>query len=160
MATDDYSRVREAILEGDAEQAVVLGQEVAESSQDVMGAVDARRAGVASGVNNAVSRTAGLLSIAVMGILILLSFNTRLDTKLEAMGATEDVYELMQGERVKMAGAIVPDTLADGTAAAIRAAIAESYVDSFRRVMLAAACLSLVGGVVSAFTISGEKKAD
>jgi methylmalonyl-CoA mutase cobalamin-binding domain/chain len=44
MATDDYSNVRETILEGDAEQAMALGQEVAESSEDVMGAVDAAAA--------------------------------------------------------------------------------------------------------------------
>jgi 5-methyltetrahydrofolate--homocysteine methyltransferase len=44
MATDDYSSVREAILEGDAELAATLGGEVAAAAADTLPAVEAAAA--------------------------------------------------------------------------------------------------------------------
>ena len=55
---------------------------VAPLTTAVMGAVDKGRSGVASGVNNAVSRVGGLVAIAVFGIIMLAVFNGSLDNKL------------------------------------------------------------------------------
>jgi hypothetical protein len=50
----------------------------------VMNSVESDHAGVASGVNNAVSRAAGLLAVALFGILMAVVFEQRLTAALQA----------------------------------------------------------------------------
>src|SRR5438477_3980334 len=58
---------------------------VAPLTTTVMNSVSESRAGIASGINNAVSRTAGLLSIAVLGLIMFHTFNSCLDQRLNQM---------------------------------------------------------------------------
>ena len=72
----------------------------------VLNSVDEHNAGIASGVNNAVSRVAGLLAIAVLGAVISAHFATRLDDRLA--GATLD------GQAVKVVASAKSRPLAGG----------------------------------------------
>jgi MFS family permease len=51
----------------------------------VMSAVPQHQAGTASGINNAVARTAGLIAIAVFGVIVTTVFNRELTSRLDAM---------------------------------------------------------------------------
>src|SRR5579863_10347879 len=82
---------------------VVLGVgmsiSVAPLTTAVMGAVDVQRAGVASGVNNAVSRAAGLLAIAVLGIVILSVFTSNFDSYLAGLHLAPMIQQMLEVQR-------------------------------------------------------------
>ncbi|MGH9459892.1 MAG: MFS transporter, partial [Vicinamibacteria bacterium] len=139
---------------------VVLGTgmaiSVAPLTTAVMGAVEARHAGLASGINNSVSRTAGLISVAVMGVLVLGAFNTELDRRLEGVALKPETREALDAERVMLAAAQSPEGLEVGTTARIETAIDEAFVFGFRRIMFVACGLALASALTALVWIEGR----
>jgi predicted MFS family arabinose efflux permease len=125
---------------------------VAPLTTTVMGAVDPHHAGVASGVNNAVARVAGLLAIAVFGVVLTRTFEARVTPALDQVRLPSSTRQTLDRELPKMAGVQVESVSAIEPAhrAAVRRAIDVSFVAAFRRVMLGAALLSLAAGIVGA----------
>ena len=136
---------------------VVLGLGMAVSvaplTTTVMNAVPKNRAGIASGINNAVSRIGGLLGIAVLGIVVLHAFNRELDQRLARLDIPPEVRRSIDNQRVRLAGAEVPPGMDDPTRVALRQAINESFVVGFRVVMMTAAGLALVSAICALIMI-------
>ena len=66
---------------------VGLSMTVAPLTATVLAGADEHNAGIASGVNNAVARVAGLVGVAAVGAVVAASFDAKLDTELEASAA-------------------------------------------------------------------------
>jgi EmrB/QacA subfamily drug resistance transporter len=122
---------------------------VAPLTTTVMSAA-AGHAGVASGINNAISRTAGLLGIAVLGIVILHSYNRELDRRLAYLPIAPDARRLVDDQRARLAGVRLPDSIDDDTRSTLKTATDESFIHGFRVIMASAAGLALAGAL-SAF---------
>ena len=123
----------------------------------VMGAVETRRAGIASAINNAVSRIAGLLAIAVMGIVVTTSFNAGLDERLSAIPMPPEARSEVDAQRINLAGAEPPASLDSALRADLIRAIDEAFVDGFRLAMITAAALALLGAGVAAVSIAPNR---
>jgi EmrB/QacA subfamily drug resistance transporter len=121
--------------------------------------VSGRHAGLASGVNNAVSRTASLLCIPVLGIFVFMTFSTQLDTETKELGLPQEARQQLEAEKVDLAGAEVPEGLDSGTAAAVQRAIDEAFVAGYRVAMLIAAGLAVASAVVAGIMIEGKGRA-
>jgi len=141
---------------------VVLGigmaVSVAPLTTTVMNSVAPNRVGIASGVNNAVSRTAGLLAIAVLGIVMLQTFNRSLDARLAGLKVAPLVQQSLNEQRTKLAGAQLPESIEPHTRALLVDAINQSFVDGFRRVMLVGAALALGSAITALVLIDGTGK--
>ncbi|MDQ1729217.1 MAG: hypothetical protein QOD33_1342 [Pyrinomonadaceae bacterium] len=140
---------------------VVLGLGMAVSvaplTTTVMNAVKQNRAGIASGINNAVSRTAGLLAVAVFGIVMLHSFNNHLDQKLQTLRVSTEVKQSLVEQRTKLAAAEITQTVDPTLAQSLKQAVADSFVSGFRRVMLVAMILALLSSLSAWLLIEGKK---
>ena len=129
---------------------------VAPLTTTVMNSVGQNRAGVASGVNNAVSRTASLLAIAVLGVVMLHVFETNLDRKLISTNLPASVAQSLQAQSIKLAAIDIPENLNPGTQLLIRRAIDESFVSGFRCVTIIAATLAAASALIGLFWIQGS----
>jgi EmrB/QacA subfamily drug resistance transporter len=122
---------------------------VAPLTTTVMTSIDEERhAGAASGINNTVSRAAGLLAIALFGAIAVTVFGSELDCRLSAMGVDANVRQSMRQQSLKLTAAAPPRDVDDATRRKIVTAIGDAFLRSFRVDMFAAAALALasVGG--------------
>ncbi len=123
----------------------------------VMNSVDQDRVGAASGINNAVARVAGVLAIAVLGLVMVHAFSSRLNHTLANMALqTSVVHEIESGE-IKLAGLQAPANLDPGTRAAVNELIRQAFIFGFRIVMLICAGLSLASAVVAWIMIPNDR---
>jgi EmrB/QacA subfamily drug resistance transporter len=115
----------------------------------VMNSVDQERVGTASGINNAVARVAGVLAIAVFGIVMVSAFSSRLNHTLLNLSLPGPVLQQLQTDEIKLAGAQVPDNLDPGRRAAVKKLIGEAFIFGFRIVMFICAGLSLASASIA-----------
>ena len=121
---------------------------IAPLTTTVMNALDPSLAGTASGVNNAVSRVAGLLAIAAFGVLLTHAFNAALSDGLANARFPTGTVQAILAQKAKLAGIDLP-----AGAQAARRIVDEAFVAGFRRVMLLSAGLAWLSAVVAGFSI-------
>jgi EmrB/QacA subfamily drug resistance transporter len=115
----------------------------------VMNSVGQDRAGTASGVNNAVARIAGVLAIAILGIVMVYAFRFCLERRLLHIPLPPETSQMIRNDEIKLAGLQVPGNLDPSQASAVQEAVQEAFIFGFRIVMLICAGLSLASAVVA-----------
>ena len=122
---------------------------VAPLTTTVMNSVGRDLAGVASGVNNAVSRTAALLAIAILGLVMARAFEASLETRLHAADVPREISKFMLAQRSKLADAALPAGVDAALSVTLRHAVQASYVSGFRWIMLVSAGLALMSALAA-----------
>jgi EmrB/QacA subfamily drug resistance transporter len=129
---------------------------VAPLSTTVMTALEEKRAGIASGINNAVARTASLLAVALFGLVMLTTFDANLDERLGSLTLSTEQRRQLAHDRDGFASVTMPAGIDAPTRAALEASIRESFVAGFRVVAALAAALAAASAVAAWLLIDGR----
>ncbi len=123
----------------------------------VLNSVGAEETGTASGINNAVARVAGLLAIAILGVVASARFDRALDRRLSDSGFSAPERVVSPSERRKLGAARAAAPLSEVERARAQEAIARSVEDAFRLVMGLAAGLALLAAASAAAGLPAGK---
>jgi EmrB/QacA subfamily drug resistance transporter len=126
-----------------------LAGTVAPLTDTVMSAAPEEHSGVAAAFNNVVSRIAGLLAVAGLGVVVSLSFDAALNARLAPLTMTPETQAQITKISENPTGAVDTDALPADVTQAVQAA----YTGAFRRVMWVNAGLAAAGGLLAAITI-------
>ena len=126
----------------------------------VMNAHGQALAGTASGVNNAVSRAAGLLAIAALGAVLAQVFEARLHAAIAGSGLPRDVADAVWQQRHKLAAIAPPEGAAPAVAQQVHALVGNAFVAGFRLAMQVSATLAVASSVSAAWLISARLPSD
>jgi EmrB/QacA subfamily drug resistance transporter len=129
---------------------------VAPLTTTVMSSVPQNRVGVASGVNNAVARTAGLIAIAVLGIVMLHAFGNALERRIAERKFPGTISQSLLAQRTKLAAIDIPETSSPIMTEQIHGTINESFVFGFRIVMAIGAALAVASAITALAMIRGR----
>jgi EmrB/QacA subfamily drug resistance transporter len=136
--------------------AVILGLGlalfVAPLTTTVLNAVPGEREGVASGINNAVSRVAGLIAIAALGIIMVGTFYRDADRRFAAAHLAPQTAQALRENRAKLWTLEVP-AVAAADRPTVREALRDAYTEAFKQAMLVSASLCFFGALVAQLAI-------
>lgn len=122
-----------------------------------LGSVEGEHSGMASGVNNAVARVAGLLAVAVLSVFVYGAFSSNLDTRLDSMNLPGEVRSDMEAAKAHLGAAEAPEGVDAGTAGRIERAVDQSFVAGFRTAMLISAALALASALAAALLVGDPR---
>jgi EmrB/QacA subfamily drug resistance transporter len=122
---------------------------VAPLTTSVMNSVEQERVGTASGINNAIARVAGILTIAILGIVMVYAFRLSLDRTLAHLSLPSWAVQELRTHETMLAGLQAPANLDANTKAVIDNSVRQAFIFGFRIVVLICAGLSLASAAVA-----------
>jgi EmrB/QacA subfamily drug resistance transporter len=116
-----------------------------------------KEAGIASGVNNAIARVAGLLGTAAVGAAVAQSFGSSLDSRLAGTALGQAARAAVREAKRLPLGAPNVHGLASDQARALTSAAEQASLHSFHLGMMIAAALVGAGGIAGALGIRNPR---
>jgi EmrB/QacA subfamily drug resistance transporter len=137
---------------------VGLSMTVAPLTSTVLAGADAHNAGIASAVNNAIARVAGLLATAALGALVAAQFGTALDQRLAGRSLSAAAREAVQESRARPLARVDPRSLPPAERRVVAEAVEDASIGAFRMAMGVGALLVALGGVLGAIGIRDPRR--
>jgi MFS family permease len=130
---------------------------VAPLTATVMNSLETAHAGVASGVNNAISRAGGLIAVAGLGLILSAAFYRTYDAQIVHAAVTAQTRQALSRDRARLLTGYVPGNIAPVDRSSVRAIVDRSFVGGFAWAMATAAGLALAASAIAKFSFSGSR---
>jgi EmrB/QacA subfamily drug resistance transporter len=134
-----------------------LAATVAPLTATVLDSVEERRVGIASGVNNGVSRVAGLLAIAVLGAVISAHFGADLDRDLDGTALRPAASGIVTDAKAQPLAVPDVERLPAAEARRVETASIDASTSAFHLGILIASLLMIAGGIAAGVGIEDPK---
>ena len=135
-----------------------LSLTVAPLTSTVLSAVDEKHAGVASGVNNAIARVAGLLAIAVLGAFVSSQFSSSVDEKLAGRPLSAQARAAVKEAKDRSLTTEPARRVPPPERPVVRGVLEDASASAFRLGLGIGSLLVLTGGVVSLVGIQNPRR--
>ena len=135
-----------------------LSATVAPLTATALNSVPEHQVGIASGINNGVSRVAGLLAIAVLGALIAGSFSSTIDDKLAGTQLVSEGADPLSTRRRTRPWGRRHRRPAAKEAAAVDDAGDDASAHAFHLGLAAGGILMIVGGVIAGIGLRNPRR--
>jgi len=121
-------------------------------------AVEAKYSGAASGVNNAIARIAGLIAVALLGVIVLSLFRGQLFNNITFSQMTRIEKQQIMMQQNKLGGIEIPQSFSSQSKNISRQAVADSFIYGFRWVMGINTLLAFLSAVISVLMVKKSKR--
>ena len=135
-----------------------LSATVAPLTATVLDSVEERHVGIASGVNNGVSRVAGLLAIAVLGAVISAYFGSTLDSNLGDRPLAPPAEQTVSDAKAQPLAVPEVGSLPPAQADFVRSASTDASTSVFHLGIGIAGLLMIAGGIVAGIGIENPRR--
>jgi EmrB/QacA subfamily drug resistance transporter len=135
-----------------------LSATVAPLTATVLADADENNAGIASGVNNAIARVAGLLAVAALGAVVAGQFSATIDEQLVGQRLSPAGQRIVNEAKDRTLARANPDGLPPAEARVVTQAAEDAAVTAFHRGAGIAAALVALGGVLGVVGIRNPRR--
>ena len=138
---------------------VGLSMTVAPLTSTVLADADDSNAGIASGVNNAIARVAGLVAIAAVGAVVASTFGSRLEGDLgDAALSRPDVARAVEEAKKQPLAVVEVQGVPEDVETSVREAAQDASVHAFRVGLGIATSLVALGGLLGLLGITNPRR--
>jgi EmrB/QacA subfamily drug resistance transporter len=138
--------------------ALGLSATVAPLTATVLADADEHNAGIASGVNNAIARVAGLLAVAALGAVVAAQFGSAIDDHLAGRSLSPPAAKAVNEARDRTLSTVDTAALPAAERAPVAQAVQDASVDAFHGGVGVAAVLVALGGVLGLAGIRNPRR--
>jgi EmrB/QacA subfamily drug resistance transporter len=131
---------------------------IAPLTTTVFDSSDPKLSGLASGINNAVARSAGLIAIALFGVVFAGVFSGGFDGRLQRAHISATTRTLANAERAKFSAGTVPPDVPAADRPAVTAAVKEGYLAGFRAVQYVSALVAFLAAIVAFIALPARRE--
>jgi EmrB/QacA subfamily drug resistance transporter len=135
-----------------------MGITVAPLTTAVMSSAPTEHSGLASGVNNAVTRSAQVLALAILGAVAIFTFSSALQTRANVLPLSSQQRATLVADAGKLGETPPPPGLDQQAAAQVTAAVQESFVNTFRLLSIISACMALLSGALAWLLVGSPRQ--